>query len=194
MKTLALTGHRPKDLGGYDENNLTAQTVKAYLKKLLTFACQTEYTTFIIGMAQGIDQWAGEILIDLKKQYPDIKIIAAVPFAQQAKAWPGESGWQRWLSILQGCDEIHLTDIFKQVTIEELCDLANEPNLSPKYVISKKLNDRNKWMVDRADSILAVWKGTSGGTGNCVQYALSKNKNIYVYDPNTNSVSKYNVA
>lgn len=141
-------------------------------------------------MAQGVDQWAGEILIELKKAFPDIKIIAAVPFAQQTKAWPHESGWKRWVTILEGCDEIHLTDISKQVTLEELCELANIPTSDPKYVISKKLNNRNEWMVDRADSVLAIWKGTSGGTGNCVQYAISKNKSVVVYNPDTNHVSK----
>ena len=35
MKSLAFTGHRPAQLGGYDENNPTAVRVKAKLKELI---------------------------------------------------------------------------------------------------------------------------------------------------------------
>lgn len=38
-----------------------------------------------------------------------------------------------------------------------------------------KMQERNKWMVDRSDLVLALWNGTKGGTFNCVQYANKKN-------------------
>jgi uncharacterized phage-like protein YoqJ len=193
MKTLALTGHRPSQLGGYDENNSTAENVKIYLRRLLEYACESEYDTFIIGMAQGVDQWAGEILIQLKREYQHIKIIGAVPFAKQAMAWPGSQSYARWLNILRECDKIQLVDLNKEVEIEELCLLSKEVSVSPKYLIAQKLNKRNEWMVDHADCVLAIWKETTGGTGNCVKYAMSKNKKIIVYNPDTNQVSKYNV-
>ena len=44
------------------------------------------------------------------------------------------------------------------------------------------MQERNIFMVDRADEILAVWNGTSGGTKNCIDYAKKQNKiitNIY---------------
>jgi hypothetical protein len=36
---------------------------------------------------------------------------------------------------------------------------------------------------DNCDILIAVWDGTSGGTGNSVKYAVSKNKIIYYIDP-----------
>ena len=33
-------------------------------------------------------------------------------------------------------------------------------------------------MVDRSDSIVALWNGTSGGTKNCIDYAEKKGKPI----------------
>jgi uncharacterized phage-like protein YoqJ len=42
---------------------------------------------------------------------------------------------------------------------------------------------RNEWMVDRADQVIAIWDGTSGGTANCVEYATKMNKPILRIDP-----------
>jgi len=43
---------------------------------------------------------------------------------------------------------------------------------------------RNTWQTDKADKLLAVFDGSSGGTGNCVKYAKSKGKTIILIDPN----------
>jgi uncharacterized phage-like protein YoqJ len=45
------------------------------------------------------------------------------------------------------------------------------------------MQDRNKWMVDHCDALVAIWNGTSGGTANCVKYALSVNKPIVMINP-----------
>jgi uncharacterized phage-like protein YoqJ len=37
---------------------------------------------------------------------------------------------------------------------------------------------RNEWMVERADVILALWNGSSGGTANCVAYARQRGSRI----------------
>jgi uncharacterized phage-like protein YoqJ len=36
---------------------------------------------------------------------------------------------------------------------------------------------RNEWMVDNAHIVLALWDGSSGGTGNCIKYANRKSVN-----------------
>lgn len=38
------------------------------------------YTTFISGMAKGVDIWAAEIVLDRRAQNPDIKLVCAVPY------------------------------------------------------------------------------------------------------------------
>lgn len=191
MKTLTFTGHRPKDLGGYDENNPVAHNVKAQLRALIVQAYDRGYRKFITGMAPGVDQWAGEILVELKNTHKDIVIVAAIPFASQATIWP-EYGQRRWYNLLENCDEIYIVDKKddKAYTVEEVRGLSLTQEPEPKYAIVQKLQARNVWMVDRADSILAIWRGTNGGTGNCVRYAQSKGVKIVSYNPDTNEVEK----
>jgi uncharacterized phage-like protein YoqJ len=38
-------------------------------------------------------------------------------------------------------------------------------------------------MVDNSDVLVAVFNNTSGGTKNCFNYALNKNKKIYWIKP-----------
>jgi uncharacterized phage-like protein YoqJ len=108
-------------------------------------------------MALGVDQWAAHIAYKL-----GIPFLAAIPFEGQEKAWPKQS----------------------QLTFHLLLKMAKE-----KVIVSEggysayKMQVRNEWMVDRCDKLIAIWDGTPGGTGNCVQYANSKNKEIIFINP-----------
>lgn len=191
MKSIAFTGHRPAQLGGYDENNPTAVAVKTKLKELILQAYDAGYRTFITGMAMGIDQWAGEIVAELKNNYTDIKLIAAVPFACQSNIWRTETK-QSYLNILVSCDDIYLIDFQPDTSIafDELINLSKKKNIDSKYTIIHKLEKRNQWMVDKADSIIAVFKNIPGGTANCIKYAQSKGKRIIAYNPDDETVTR----
>ena len=38
-------------------------------------------------------------------------------------------------------------------------------------------------MMDNSEAVIVVWDGTTGGTKNCVDYALKQKKPILVIDP-----------
>jgi uncharacterized phage-like protein YoqJ len=149
-KTACFTGHRPNKLGGYNENNPTMIDVKRRLDNAITQAIKAGYTEFISGMALGIDMVAAEIVLSKKKEYEDIRLIAAVPFEGQEGKWP-EQSQERWRKVISQADEVVL-----------VCE--------PGYA-AWKMQKRNAWMVDHSQAVIAVWDGTKGGTGNCVEYA-----------------------
>ena len=46
--------------------------------------------------------------------------------------------------------------------------------------------ERNRWMVDRSGILLAVYDGSAGGgTAATVRYAQSKQREIWLLDPDT---------
>ena len=47
------------------------------------------------------------------------------------------------------------------------------------------MNDRNKYMVEQSDVIIAVWNGKPSGTGNTVKMAKQSGKKISVVNPYT---------
>jgi uncharacterized phage-like protein YoqJ len=155
---VAFTGHRPDKLGGYKLPNPTYLHVCQQIDKTLR---EIKPEKVISGMALGVDQWAANIAIKL-----GIPFIAAVPFVGQEKAWPLPS----------------------QKIFNKLLEKAAEVVIvSEGGYNAAKMQVRNEWMVDRADKVIAIWDGTPGGTGNCVQYAQKIGKEIIRINPRLTS-------
>lgn len=106
----------------------------------------------ITGMALGWDQALAKAAIGLK-----INFLAAIPFEGQEAVWP-ESSKIEYKNLLS-----HAKDV------KVVCDKGYAP---------WKMQARNAWMVDNSDYLLALWNGSEGGTGNCVKYAISKDRLI----------------
>lgn len=151
---VAFTGHRPDKLGGYNLPNPTYSYVCQEIEKLLL---ELKPEKVISGMALGVDQWAANIAHKL-----GIPFIAAVPFTGQEKMWPTASK-----SIYN-----KLIKLASEVVI--VCEGGYSP---------AKMQIRNEWMVDKCNNLIAVWDGTSGGTGNCVEYATKVGRLIYRINP-----------
>ena len=152
--TVAVTGHRPNKLWGYDMSHVGYTLLKTKIKAILS---ERGATRGISGMALGADQCFAEVCISL-----GIPFTAAVPFVGQEKKWPMSS--QTYYHEL-------LDKAFKIVVV---CEGSYSPY---------KMQVRNEWMVDNCELLIAVWEGSSGGTGNCVRYARNIGREIVRIDP-----------
>lgn len=151
---VAFTGHRPDKLGGYKLPNPTYIKVCKEIDKTLK---ELKPEKIITGMALGVDQWAANIAHKLNIPY-----LAAIPFENQECKWPEDS--QRIFRIL------------RKLASEEVI-------VSEGAYAAHKMQVRNEWMVDHCDVLIAIWDGSKGGTGNCVEYAKSVNKKIIYINP-----------
>lgn len=152
---VAATGHRPNKLGGYDFFNLQRTWIRRRIEERLK---NLGATVCISGMALGIDQdfaWTA--------MWMNIPVLAAIPFVGQESQWP-ESSQQFYRALLSRCSQV-----------EVVC--------AGSYA-GWKMQKRNEWMVDHCQTLLAVWDGSSGGTGNCVGYAQKIGKPIDRINPN----------
>lgn len=162
LSAVSFTGHRPNKLGGYDEEVDQIKEIKFQLKKHIDMAIRMGYTSFITGMAIGVDTWASEAVLDAKKENPELKLICAIPFKGQEHMWPLPSKKRYW-KIVDNADEIHI--------------------ISEGDYTVEKMQLRNEWMVDHSKVLIAVWNGTKSGTGNCIKYAKKKKAEIWTIDP-----------
>lgn len=152
---IGVTGHRPNKLWGYDLSEPRYQNVARALEGL---ADQLGARGLITGMALGFDQLCADVAI----QNRNIRSIAAVPFDGQALRWPSQS-----------------QKIYKQ----QLAQMDEKVVVSDGNYSPEKMHRRNQWIVDHADVMVALWDGTSGGTGHCVHSAEIANKPIFRLDP-----------
>lgn len=167
--SIALTGHRPHKLAGYNYNNSFYKKLYNELDKIIKQTLK-EYDVLTLhsGMALGADTIWAKVIIDNASLFPNkIKFIADVPNMEQWKRWPQESK-NLWLKLMQYADET--------ITYEN-----KYPGKSYAYV----LNARNWGMIDHCETLIAVYDSTqTGGTANAVKYALSKKKKIIYINPN----------
>jgi uncharacterized phage-like protein YoqJ len=102
-------------------------------------------TKIISGMALGWDMALARGAV-----VANIPFVAAVPFDGQEKMWPEESQ-NLYNQLIAKCESLEI--------------------VSPGSYAASKMQRRNQWMVDHCTTVLALWDGSSGGTGNCVAYA-----------------------
>lgn len=140
---VCFTGHRPEKL------SMSEGKVKSALLQEIMKSINDGYNVFISGMARGVDMWAAEIVLELKDEFPDIKLIAAIPFEGFEQSWSKENK-QAYNHILEQAD-----------LIKFIC---------PKFSYSS-YQIRNEWMVDHSAKVIAVWNGEKSGTKNTVDYA-----------------------
>lgn len=171
MNTCAFTGHRSQHLPfGMNENDERCVKLKEVLKEQIINLIEAENVThFITGMALGVDLYAAEIVLDLKARYPNITLESAIPCETQAVKW-SMAQRERYYDIAAQCDK------------ETMLQSHYSPDCMDK---------RNRYMVDHADFIIAVWDGRPSGTGKTVTYARGRSrKAIIVIDPVTLAVER----
>ena len=140
------TGHRPEKL------SLSEAEVKPLLEKAIDTAIENGFTTFITGMAPGVDIWAAEIVLEKKKHNTALHLICAVPHPGFENK-RGEYEKERYMHIIQNADYT--------TTISD-------------HYFRACYQRRNEFMVDRSNLVIAVWNGMPSGTKNTIDYANRK--------------------
>ncbi len=114
------------------------------------------YTYFCCGMAKGFDLVALECLVDLKQRY-HVRIEACIPYAGYEHGMPA-AGRKKYEMLLSWCDEKNV--------------------LSPAFFNGCFLA-RDRYMVDKADLVLAYCKRATGGAAYTARYAERSGKEVY---------------
>ncbi|MDD3193653.1 MAG: SLOG family protein [Oscillospiraceae bacterium] len=163
QQVCAFTGHRPNRFAfGYQENHPDCIRIKNAIGRAVSSLVEQGVVTFVSGMAQGVDLWAARAVLRQREQNPALRLLAVQPCADQADRWPWE--------IRREYEEI------LAMSDERVC-------LNASYTPACMM-ERNRWMVDRAGILLAVYDGSAkGGTAFTVRYAQSKQREIWLLDP-----------
>ncbi len=164
----AFTGHRPKSFPwGYNENASGCILLKEVLAAQISVLAEQGVTDFLSGMAQGTDLWCAQIVLDLRKKNPALKLHAILPCEGQESKWTA-SAQALYHSILDQANEI----VYVEQEYSRDCMLK-----------------RNHYLVDHSTILLAVYNGTwRSGTGATVRYALKQKQEVIVIDPITRNI------
>lgn len=111
---------------------------------------------FYCGMAQGFDLIAAETVLNLKKKYSHIQLIACVPHQGQSVYFSSKDKIA-YKNILSRCDEVK---VFSD------------------YYFNGCMQLRDRYMVDHSDVLVCFLRENSGGTYYTVNYAKKNGKAV----------------
>lgn len=144
MHRVCFTGHRPEKL------TRTESSIKEDLEVQIRQSIDAGLNVFISGMARGVDIWAAEIVLKLRAEGTDVKLICACPYDGFETGW--SQHWQeRYKDILASADFVKF--------------ICNGYSRSCFQI-------RNEWMVNHATRVIAVFNGEKSGTKNTIDYAV----------------------
>ena len=162
MKTCCCTGHRPKGFPfAYGKDiKKHKEYLNALEEKIKLVITEYGVTSFVSGMALGVDLDFAEIVLKLRNDYP-LSLECAIPCPNQTLKW-ADKDIIRYNKILERADCVTL--------------------VSDSYT-SDCMLIRNRYMVDKSDIVIAVFNGIeTGGTWYTINYAEKKDKQIEVID------------
>lgn len=146
VKACCVTGHRdiPADKIEY---------VKAKLKEEIEQAVADGFTTFITGMAEGVDLLFAEMVIEQKAQHPGLFLEAAIPYRNHLKSTD-----PLFRKCFEGCNGVHI----QQEEYNSDCFM-----------------NRNRYMVTLSSRVIAVYDGREkGGTLFTMRYAHTMEREV----------------
>lgn len=161
MYSVSFTGYRPEKMPFPSEEHPLCVNLKKRLRETIEQCIKDGAGCFFSGMARGTDIWCAEIVLELKKTYPNIKLCAIIPCRTQTNGWTDEEK-RRYDNIIKECATV-------------IC-------VSENYTKSCMMK-RNRALVDCCDLLIAVYDGQKGGTANTISYAKSKSKEIITVTP-----------
>ncbi len=149
-KTCCFTGHRK--LPFEHLNEITKRT-----RSILLFLIKEGYSYFWVGGALGFDTLVAKIILDLKKDYPQIQLILCIPCESQTKYW-AEDDRKTYENIKRSADEV-------------IC-------ISKDY-FKGCMHKRNRCLVDNSSICVCYLTEKSGGTAYTVDYAKKNQLSVF---------------
>ena len=148
-QTCCFTGHRKIPL---DQHKIVTQR----LREAISASIKNGYFYFGTGGAIGFDTFAALEVLELKKEYPHIKLILVLPCKTQTRGWKPE-------------------DIYRYEKIK--CEADKIVYTSEAYY-KGCMQKRNRHLVDNSSLCICYLLEDQGGTSYTVRYAREKTLKI----------------
>nr|WP_038535791.1 DUF1273 domain-containing protein [Neobacillus sedimentimangrovi] len=164
IKVLAISGYKPYELGIFKNNDPSVYYIKAAFKKALLSKLDEGLEWILISGQLGAELWAAEVVLDLKVQYPDLKLAVITPFLEQEASW-NENNREWYHTVLAQADFVN------SVT-------------KKKYENPWQFHLKNQFMIEKSDGLLLLYDQDKEGTPKYIfEFGLKyQEKNEYPID------------
>ena len=148
-RTVCFTGHRKIPPEQVD-------TLALRLKATLVQLINDGYLYFGAGGALGYDTLAAQTVLELKKQYPDVKLILVLPCLSQTRGWSTRD-----------------IEVY-----EDIKNKADKVVYTSQEYTKGCMHKRNRHLVDNSSVCVCYLTECTGGTAYTVDYARKNNLTV----------------
>lgn len=153
---LAVSGYKPHELGIFNEKSEHLPFLKYAIKKKLQQTIEAYAVEWIITSGQpGVELWAAEATLELKQDYPHLKLATLAPFYKQDDRW-SDPVKELYMQIWSNSDYVDY------ITKRE-------------YEHSSQLRQKNQFIIDKSSAFLVLFdEYTEGSPTYYLTYARKK--------------------
>lgn len=137
MQRVWITGYRAYELGVFSEKEPKFLVLQFALKKLISQAIEDGTTWLITGGQMGIEQWAAQVGIKLKSDYPELQVAMMTPFTHFGNKWKPDN-------------QARLATLLSQVDFH--ASISNHDYSSPQ-----QLRNYQEFMLTHTDGAILVY-------------------------------------
>ncbi len=137
VKKLLISGYRSYEMNIFDETDPKYLYLKKFLENRIIRYIEDGVEWFVIGGQLGTELWAGEIILELKEEYPEIQLAVILPYTSF------ESNWNETNQ-----------ELFKRVTHQ--ADYVNFSS-NKDYESPKQLRGNQVFMIRNTDGAFLVY-------------------------------------
>ena len=159
-RAVCFTGHRPEKFPFDTTNELYLKMFRSLLYMHICDAVRDGYDTFYCGMQRGMDIWAGQQVLAVKRIQPSVRLICVSPYEREINSRRGKE-YADYVELRDNCDEfIPLRRDYAQGCFF----------------------DRNRYMVDRSGYIIGAISDPKSGTAQTLAYAERNGLKVHRID------------
>lgn len=162
MKTIYVTGYRAQELGIFNDKHPGIAVIKKALYDHLYPLCDAGLEWIVISGQLGVESWAAETALELKKEFPTLKYSVITPFLEQEKNW-NEQKQAQYIQMVSNADFV--TSVTKR------------PYEAPWQFIEK-----DKFIITNTDGMLLIYDEDNEGSPKYILKLVEKYMEQHEYE------------
>ncbi|MFS7259710.1 DUF1273 domain-containing protein [Carnobacterium divergens] len=163
MANLVISGYRSFELGVFKEDDPKIAVIKKCLTQEITQLIENNQVEWIlIGGQSGVEQWAAEVVQELKKDYPQIKYSVIFPFYEFGSNW-------------------NETNQLKLQKIKQAADYTDSTSHKP-YESPVQLKNHQQFLLDHSELALLVYDPEFEGKTKYLYEAIQRKQEKTTYE------------
>lgn len=140
MKTVVITGHKKQEIGLWNEKHPAFPYLKlAYQQKMIRAMEEDGVEWFLNSGAQGLELYSASWAIELRKDYPQLKLAMLLPFYDQEKQWKEDA------------QELYQQVLAKSDYVDYISKRA--------YAEPWQLAQKNRFLIERSEGLITFFNG-----------------------------------